>query len=76
MAPRLTLERELLTGVSPLPEPDQAVRHELTVVAAVLTLGGQRVLAAQWRTLPDILDDADIAALQRIWVESLREMAR
>ena len=70
----LTLERELLTGVSPLPEPDLAVRHELTIFAAVLTLGGQRVLAAQWRALPDILDDADITALQQLWDESLREM--
>ncbi|ORV60851.1 non-ribosomal peptide synthetase [Mycobacterium europaeum] len=69
----LTLERELLAGVSPQPEPDLAVRHELTIVAAMLTLGGQRVLAAQWRTLPDILGDADVAELQRLWMESLRE---
>lgn len=69
----LTLERELLAGVSPQPEPDLAVRHELTIVAAMLTLGGQRVLAAQWRTLPDILSDADVAELQRLWMESLRE---
>ncbi len=40
----------------------------------VLTFDGQRVLAAQWRTLPDILDDADIAALQQLWIESLREV--
>jgi mycobactin peptide synthetase MbtF len=72
----LTLQRELLSGVSPLPEPDLAVRHELTVVAAVLSADGQRVLAAQWRALPDILTDADIAALQQLWNESLREMAR
>ncbi|WP_322858936.1 amino acid adenylation domain-containing protein [Mycobacterium europaeum] len=69
----LTLERELLAGVSPQPEPDLAVRHELTIVAAMLTLGGQRVLGAQWRTLPDILGDADVAELQRLWMESLRE---
>jgi mycobactin peptide synthetase MbtF len=72
----LTLERELLAGVSPLPEPDLAVRHELTIAAMVLTLGGQRVLAAQWRALPDILDDADIAALQKLWIESLQEMVK
>ena len=70
----LTPERELLTGVSPRPEPDVAVRHELTIVAAVLTFDGQRILAAQWRALPEILDDADITALQQLWIDCLREM--
>jgi mycobactin peptide synthetase MbtF len=51
------------------------VRHELTVLAAVLTAGDQVVLATQWRTLPDILDDADVAALQTLWSEALRELA-
>lgn len=72
----LRLERELLAGTSPVPEPELAVRHELTIAAMVLTYGGQRVLAAQWRALPDVLDDADIAALQKLWIESLREMVR
>ncbi|OBF53486.1 hypothetical protein A5756_15925 [Mycobacterium sp. 852002-53434_SCH5985345] len=70
----LTLERELLAGVSPQPEPELAVRHELTIVAAMLTFDGQRVLVAQWRTLPDILADTDVAELQRLWIESLREV--
>uniref|UniRef100_UPI002605F7B7 condensation domain-containing protein n=1 Tax=Mycobacterium sp. TaxID=1785 RepID=UPI002605F7B7 len=69
----LTLERELLAGVSPVPEPELAVRHELTVAAMVLTYSGERVLAAQWRALPDILTDADITALQELWIDSLRE---
>lgn len=71
----LTVERELLAGVSPQPEPELAVRHELTIVAAMLTFDGQQVLAAQWRTLPDILSDADMAELQHLWIDSLREMA-
>ncbi|GAB5008802.1 hypothetical protein MAHJHV63_50220 [Mycobacterium avium subsp. hominissuis] len=33
-----------------------------TIAAMVLTYGGQRVLAAQWRTLPEILTDTDITA--------------
>ncbi|OBG72286.1 MULTISPECIES: non-ribosomal peptide synthetase [unclassified Mycobacterium] len=70
----LTLQRELLAGVSPVPEPDLAVRHELTIAAMVLTVDDQRVLASQWRALPDILSDADIAALQQLWLETLREM--
>ncbi|MDM3973725.1 amino acid adenylation domain-containing protein [Mycobacterium marseillense] len=72
----LTLERELLAGVSPVPEPELAVRHELTIAAMVLTYGGERVLAAQWRALPDILTDADITALQGLWIDSLREMVK
>ena len=72
----LRLDRELLSGLSPLPEPDLAVRHELTILATVLTLGEQRVLATQWRALPDILDDADITALQELWTDTLREAAR
>jgi mycobactin peptide synthetase MbtF len=70
----LTPERALLTGVSPQPEPDVAVRHELTIVATVLTFDGQRVLAAQWRALPEILGDADVTALQQLWIDCLREM--
>lgn len=72
----LTLERELLAGVSPVPEPELAVRHELTIAAMVLTYGGERVLAAQWRALPDILTDADMTALQGLWIDSLREMVK
>ncbi|MEE6138051.1 amino acid adenylation domain-containing protein [Mycobacterium sp. 050128] len=70
----LKLERGLLAGVSPQPEPDLAVRHELTIMATVLPFDGQRVLAAQWRALPGILDDADVSALQHLWIESLREV--
>ncbi len=70
----LAPERGLLAGVSPQPEPDLAVRHELTIMATVLPFDGQRILAAQWRALPDILDDADISALQQLWIESLREV--
>ncbi len=72
----LQLERELLGGVNPMPEPEQAVRHELTVVAGILGTGDHRVLATQWRTLPDILGDAEIVALQGIWVDTLEGMAK
>lgn len=72
----LRVERELLAGVSPVPEPELAVRHELTIAAMVLTYEGERVLAAQWRALPDILGDSDIAALQELWLDSLQEMVK
>lgn len=71
----LELDRELMSEVGRVPEPEQAVRHELTVVAGILGAGDARILAAQWRALPDILDDADIAALQELWTDALREMA-
>ncbi len=72
----LRLERELLAGSSPVPEPELAVRHELTIAAMVLTYDGERVLVAQWRALPDVLDDADLTALQGLWMDSLREMVK
>jgi mycobactin peptide synthetase MbtF len=71
----LELDRELLAEVGWVPEPEQAVRHELTVVAGILGTGEARVLATQWRALPDILDEADIAALQGFWNEALLEIA-
>ncbi|WP_396905406.1 amino acid adenylation domain-containing protein [Mycolicibacterium phlei] len=67
-------DRALLAGVNPLPEPNLAVRHELTVLAAVLGEPDAPVLATQWRTLPDILTADEVAALQAIWADSLREV--
>lgn len=67
-------DRALLAEVSPLPEPRLAVRHELTVLAAVLGDGDAPVLGTQWRTLPDILTAGDVAVLQAMWQESLREV--
>ncbi len=72
----LELGRELMAEVGSVPEPEQVVRHELTVVAGILGTGDARVLATQWRALPDILSEADIAVLQGFWAESLQEMAR
>lgn len=71
----LEVDRELMSEVGRVPEPEQAVRHELTVVAGILGTGDARVLVAQWRALPDILDGADIAALQELWSDTLREMS-
>jgi mycobactin peptide synthetase MbtF len=70
----LRLYRELLAGLTPVPEPDLVVRHELSIFAAVLTVGGQSVLTTQWRALPSILSSANIAALQGLFDEALREI--
>jgi mycobactin peptide synthetase MbtF len=71
----LKLEGELLAEVSPLPEPELAVRHELTIIAAVTGDADTPMLATQWRTLPDILAADDIAILQSMWHDSLKAIA-
>jgi mycobactin peptide synthetase MbtF len=68
-------DRALLANVSQLPEPELAVRHELTILAAVIGEGDNQVLGTQWRTLPDIFSADDVATLQSMWQECLREVA-
>jgi mycobactin peptide synthetase MbtF len=70
----LLQDRSLLTGVTPIPEPNVAVRHELTIMAAVIDRDGSAVLGAQWRTLPDILSAAEVATLQTMWLDALEEV--
>lgn len=65
---------DLLGGLPSVPEPDQAVRHELGIFAAVADFGTGHALMTQWRTLPDILSDAEITALQELFTESLGEL--
>ncbi len=72
----LELDRELMAEVGRAPEPEQAVRHELTVVAAIIGTGDARVLATQWRALPDILTPDHIAVLQSLWQDALLEIAQ
>ncbi|MBP2451309.1 amino acid adenylation domain-containing protein [Mycolicibacterium lutetiense] len=72
----LLQDRSLQAGVTAIPEPNVAVRHELTIMAAVIDRGGSAVLGTQWRTLPDILSAEDIATLQAMWADALREVLR
>ncbi|MEV3904960.1 amino acid adenylation domain-containing protein [Mycobacterium sp. NPDC050551] len=67
-------DRTLTAGASQLPEPDLAVRYELTLNAVVFSDGAAPVLATQWRTLPDILDPGDVEVLQGFWQEALRKV--
>ncbi|CAJ1496250.1 amino acid adenylation domain-containing protein [[Mycobacterium] kokjensenii] len=69
------LAPDLIAGLPSVPEPDQAVRHELGIFAAVADLGAGPALMTQWRTLPDILDDAEISELQTLFTDSLGELA-
>lgn len=72
----MKLDGSLLEKVSPTPEPNTAVRHELTLLVAIIDHQGQAVLGVQWRTVPGIFSDADIEELQRIWGEQIREVVR
>ncbi|CAN5838743.1 hypothetical protein BH09ACT7_BH09ACT7_10650 [soil metagenome] len=56
-------ERALLAGVSPAPEPDLAVRHELTLAVGVLPGADGPILVSQWRMLPDIFRTEDVNVL-------------
>jgi mycobactin peptide synthetase MbtF len=70
----LRQDRALLSDVSTRPEPNVAVRHELTIMAAVIDREGTAVLGTQWRTLPDILSASDVGLLQAMWMDALRDV--
>ncbi|MBI3223746.1 MAG: amino acid adenylation domain-containing protein [Mycolicibacterium cosmeticum] len=67
-------DRALLAKLSPTPEPNLAVRHELTLNVALIERNGAQVLGSQWRTLPEILSADDVATLQALWQDALREV--
>jgi len=68
------LAPDLIAGLPSVPEPGQAVRHELSIFAAVADLGEGPALLTQWRALPDILGDADVTELQGLFADSLGEL--
>lgn len=72
----MQLDGALLAGASPVPEPNYAVHHELTLMAGIIDHGGTTVLGVQWRTVPDILSADDIAELQQLWESQLREVVK
>ncbi|MDR3659294.1 MAG: non-ribosomal peptide synthetase, partial [Mycobacterium sp.] len=72
----LRLDGALLADASPVPEPNYAVHHELTLMAAVIDHEGTTALGVQWRTVPDILGADDIGELQRLWEAQLREVVK
>ncbi|SRX94677.1 Peptide synthetase MbtF (peptide synthase) [Mycobacterium tuberculosis H37Rv] [Mycobacterium shimoidei] len=72
----LELDRGVLSGVSPLPEPEQAVRYELSILATVVGTADHQVLVTQWRALRDVFSDTDITALQELWNKALEEMVQ
>ncbi|HEX7321929.1 MAG TPA: amino acid adenylation domain-containing protein [Mycobacterium sp.] len=69
----LQLDRDLLAELPLVPVPELAVRHELTILATLLDVGDQHILLTQWRALPDILTDAELATFQGFWENALQE---
>ncbi len=70
----LRMDRALLAEVSRNSEPMWAVRHEITLNVLMVEKDGEPVLGTQWRTVPDILSADDVAALQALWRDALREV--
>ena len=71
----LTFDKELSVSAPPIPEPNAAVRHELTLVAGVMRFDGPPNLVVQWRALPDILSASETEELHGLWDECLRALA-
>lgn len=65
---------DLIAGLPSVPEPEQAVRHELSIIAAVADVGAGPVLMTQWRALPDILGEEQVAQLQELFAQRLGEL--
>ncbi|MGU3649895.1 amino acid adenylation domain-containing protein [Mycolicibacterium sp. A43C] len=70
----LTVDRALLNEVSRIPEPNLAIRHEITLNVLIVERDGAPVLGTQWRTLPDIFTAEDVATWQTLWQEALNEV--
>ncbi|CDQ43251.1 peptide synthetase mbtf [Mycolicibacterium neoaurum] len=70
----LTVDRALLNDVSRVPEPNLAIRHEITLNVLIVEKDGAPVLGTQWRTLPDIVAAEDVTTLQALWQEALNEV--
>lgn len=70
----LTVDRALLNEVSRIPEPNLAIRHEITLNVLIIDKDGAPVLGTQWRTLPDIFSADDVATIQALWQDALREV--
>ena len=70
----LTVDRALLNDVSRIPEPNLAIRHEITLNVLIVEKDGAPVLGTQWRTLPDIVAAEDVTTLQALWQEALNEV--
>ncbi len=68
---RLHSAGSVLPALSAIPAPDAAVRHELTLIAAITD--GR--LVTQWRTVAGILDRSDVVELQSLWQSALGEIA-
>ncbi|WP_078312265.1 MULTISPECIES: non-ribosomal peptide synthetase [unclassified Mycobacterium] len=72
------LRRDGLLSVSgsPVPEPDSAVRHELTIAVLIMETTEGPSIGTLWRAIPEVLDRSEVAELQSIWHEQLGILAK
>ncbi|MEU9809140.1 amino acid adenylation domain-containing protein [Mycobacterium sp. NPDC050853] len=72
------LRRDGLLSVSgsPVPEPDSAVRHELTIAVLIMDTTEGPAIATLWRAIPEVLGRSEVAELQSIWHEQLGTLAK
>lgn len=61
---------------SPVPEPDSAVRHELSIAVLIMKTTEGTTIGTMWRAIPEVLSRAEIAELQSIWHEQLGILAK
>lgn len=61
---------------SPVPEPDSAVRHELSIdVLIIQTIEGPTI-GTLWRAIPEVLSRSEVTELQSIWHKQLGILAK
>ncbi|WP_078292741.1 non-ribosomal peptide synthetase [Mycobacterium sp. D16R24] len=72
------LRRDGLLSVSgsPVPEPNSAVRHELTIAVLIMETTEGPSIGTLWRAIPEVLDRSEVAELQSIWHEQLGILAK
>ncbi|MUM24641.1 amino acid adenylation domain-containing protein [Mycobacterium sp. CBMA271] len=72
------LRRDGLLSVSgsPVPEPDSAVLHELTIAVLIMETTEGPAIATLWRAIPEVLGRSEVAELQSIWHEQLGILAK
>lgn len=72
------LRRDGLLSVlgSPVPEPESAVRHELSIAVLIMETTEGPSIGTLWQAIPEVLDRSEVAELQSIWHEQLGILAK
>ncbi|OHU23038.1 non-ribosomal peptide synthetase [Mycobacteroides chelonae] len=72
------LRRDGLLSVSgsPVPEPESAVRHELSIAVLIMGTTEGPSIGTLWQAVPEVLERSEITELQSIWHEQLGILAK